>query len=106
MFIVTKQQIRPNTSVEFFAIRSFPQLQEVFKQYMYATYMSTGKLIDSTETISEDGLTKTVVTTWLNEEAANEWNNDLFCTENFTNHYKQYCETNGITALTESKQNV
>jgi|688.fasta_scaffold657285_2 hypothetical protein len=106
MFIVTKKQIRPNTSVEFFSIKDYPQIQEVFKQYMYQTYMSTGKLLASDETISEDGLTKTVVTWWLDEQSANEWTADPICSANFTNLYKQHCQDNGITISVESRISV
>jgi hypothetical protein len=106
MFIVTKKQVRPNTGVEFFAIRNFPDPLGEFKQYMYTTYMSTGKLIDSTETISEDGLTKTVVTTWVDQAASEQWNNDPVCNEKFTNLYKQHCADNGINAFTESSQTI
>jgi hypothetical protein len=106
MFVVTRKQTRPNTTVEFFAIRNFPDPLGEFKQYMDTTYMSTGKLIDSDETISEDGLTKTIVTTWVDEAAATQWVNDPICNEKFTNLYKQHCQDNGITISIESRISV
>lgn len=103
MFIVTKTQVRPNTSVEFFSIRNYPQIQEEFKQYMYQTYMSTGKLLDTEESVSADGLTKTVVTKWVNEEAHQQWSNDTYCIENFNNHARQHNTDNGIIISTETR---
>jgi hypothetical protein len=103
MFIVTKTQVRPNTSVEFFSIRNFPQIRDEFKQYMYETYMSTGKLIDSVESVSANGLTKTVTTTWVNEAAHQQWQNDSFCEDNFNNYFRQHAAANGITISTETQ---
>ena len=103
MFIVTKKQIRPNTSVEFFSAALSPEFEAEFKRHMFITYMSTGKFIDSVESISADSLTKTVVTTWLSEADLNTWKADPICAD-FVERYNQYCIANGIAVVNESAQ--
>lgn len=103
MFIVTKKQIRPTTSVEFFSATTFPEFEDEFKRHMFKTYMSTGKFIDTTESISADGLTKTVVTSWLSEADLTAWKADPICAA-FVERYNQYCVANDITIVNESAQ--
>jgi hypothetical protein len=103
MFIVTKKQIRPNTSVQFVSSSTFPEIEDEFKRHMYVGYTRTGKFINATESTSSDGLTKTTVTTWLSEVDFNAWKADPVCT-NFIERYNQYCTANGISVVNETSQ--
>lgn len=103
MFILTKKQIRPSLSVEFFSPATFPEHADELKQHMRDQYSIPGKFVDSSESISADALTKTVVTTWATEADLNEWKADPICAA-FVERYNQYCSQNGIEVITEFTQ--
>lgn len=57
MLTVTSKYVRQSTSVEFYN-------DEAFNTYRNTNYIETGKLVQQSDTISADGLTRTVVNDW------------------------------------------
>lgn len=102
MFLVTRQQTRPNTSVEFFGPDN-PVITEETKTYVRENYVITGKQLNSERSVTEDGLTLTMQTIYQSEEAFEEYKNDQFLIENLISKSAAYCEANGIQQTLVSK---
>lgn len=66
MIEITKRQIRPSKDIPFYF--EVHQVSEQYRNYMIATYIKTGKLIESKKIMSEDLLTVDLVSVWNNEE--------------------------------------
>ena len=73
MYKTIRQQIRPNTDVEFYSPENSSNITQDMKRYLFFTYVSTGKQLDVEKTISEDGLTQTITILWDSEESNNEY---------------------------------
>jgi|688.fasta_scaffold725825_2 hypothetical protein len=58
MFIVTATYTRPNIMTSWF------QQSDAFAQHFESTYRDTGKVLESTQSISPDGLTFTRTESW------------------------------------------
>jgi|LauGreDrversion4_2_1035121.scaffolds.fasta_scaffold1444548_1 hypothetical protein len=102
MFILTKKQIRPNTSVEFASMQTFADTDPAFKPHFFSTYLSTGKMVSSEDSVSENGLEKTTVTIWADSESYNAFKEDPICIP-IMQLYATHCVDNGIDNLTESQ---
>lgn len=102
MFLVTRTQVRPNTSVEFFGQDNSAIAPET-GTYIRETYVITGKQVNVERSVSEDGLTLTIQTMYQSEEVFNEYRNDQFVIDNIINISKTYCEANGIQQTLVSK---
>lgn len=89
MLIVTSKYVRPSTSVEFYK-------DDVFNAYRIATYVNTGKLTQVSDTLSSDGLTRTVVNEWTLRDNLTEFKQDAQASQYFAAR-QLYNETNGIT---------
>jgi hypothetical protein len=76
MWQVVRQQSRPNTSVEFYDPANSTTLDRNVLKYVFQNYIVTGKHIDVTKTVSEDGLTQTITVLWESQEAETEFTND------------------------------
>jgi hypothetical protein len=76
MYQIIKKQTRPNTSVGFYSPQESETLPREFNKIFYDKYIVTGKQINVATSESEDGLTQTITSTWISEEAANEFLND------------------------------
>lgn len=85
---VTSVSVRPNTNVEFwsFSAEDTAQLQTAF----------TGKLLSKTSTLSEDGLSRTVVRTFATPEDYAEFKANPVRTAGAATR-NAYNEANGIT---------
>jgi hypothetical protein len=105
MFLVTRTQIRPSTSVAFFGQDNSAISSETLT-YIRENYIITGKQINTDRTISTDGLTLTISTTWQSEEAFTEYRNDQFVIDNLIDVSNAYCEANGITSTLVSKEQI
>jgi len=103
MFLVTRTQVRPNTSVEFFGQDNSAITPEAIA-HMRENYITTGKQINSDRIVSEDGLTLTVATIWQSEEAFNDYRNDQFVVDNLINVSNAYCQANGIASTLVGKE--
>jgi len=63
---------RPSTSVSF-----YPSIRNsAVWNYITETYIDTGKIISTSATVSDDGLTKTLVTIFDSEQSRNQLVND------------------------------
>ena len=76
MWQVVRKQVRPNTTVEFYDPSTSSTLDRSILQYFFQNYILTGKHIDVTKTVSEDGLTQTITVLWESQEAETEFTND------------------------------
>lgn len=76
MWQVVRKQVRPNTSVEFYDPTTSSTLDRNVLRYFFQNYIVTGKHIDVTKTVSEDGLTQTITVLWESQEAETEFTND------------------------------
>lgn len=74
MWQVVRTQTRPNTSIDFFL--SDQHMSAETKQYLYSTYVETGKQLMMIKEMSDDGLTLTVTQIWQSEEYHIECKND------------------------------
>ena len=77
MFQTVRQQIRPNTSVEFYSPDQSPNITREILRYQFINYIKNGKQIDVTKSISEDGLTQTITVLWDSQASQEEYTNDL-----------------------------
>lgn len=93
MLTVTTTYVRPSTSVEFYK-------EDSFKAYRIATYVDTGKLTQISDTLSSDGLTRTVVNEWTLRANFAEFKQDPQAVQYFAARYA-YNEANGITRTNE-----
>lgn len=86
---------RPTISVPFKA--DFPDLPgSQYSQYIKDTYIKTGKMLSSSESISEDLLTLTVNVVWKNDEERVAYRNDPIVEKCF-NFMIDYRKKNGMT---------
>jgi hypothetical protein len=102
MFLVTRQQIRPNTSVEFFGQDQANMTPEAMA-HIRETYVITGKQVNVERSVSEDGLTLTIQTIYQSEEAFEEYKNDQVVIDNLFTVSSAYCTANGIQQTLVSK---
>jgi hypothetical protein len=76
MWQIVRKQVRPNTNVEFYDPTTSSTLDRNILRYFFQNYIVTGKHIDVTKTLSEDGLTQTITVLWESQEAETEFTND------------------------------
>lgn len=102
MIKVTRTSIRPNTDVPFYVA------DVAFIDYFRHTYEETGLVTAVETTLSEDGLTKSVVNIYVSEEVMIQVRNDQVVIDGYTNKSKKYNLDNGITVnalIEEIEQN-
>lgn len=104
MFKTIRTQTRPDTSVSFFDAQTSPLITQEFKQYLWTTYMSTGKLISTTNDTSADGLVLTTTVLWDSEASLDQFNVDETIISNFKNIITDYCTVNNIIDETVIKE--
>jgi hypothetical protein len=85
----TKTWTRPNTSVK------FHKSDSEFSAYIKETYIDTGKRLSKDKILSEDKLTLTLVTTWVDQAAHDEFVNDARVHADVVSR-KSYNTANGI----------
>lgn len=95
MFLVNRVFNRPSTDVAFYTADT------EFGTYYETTYMNTNKAVNVTVMISEDGLQKTVSTTWADEATWNAYKQDPVCIAHFSAR-NAYNAANGITTSRET----
>jgi len=93
MWQVVRTQTRPNTSVDFFLSEQHTSAET--KQYMYSTYVETGKQLMMTKETSDDGLTLTVTQIWQSQEDYIECKNDPVSIV-IKEEFDAYIQSNGI----------
>lgn len=101
MFILTKIQVRPDTSIPFF--HEVGEKSQDFKDYVTATYKDTGKLISSERTLSEDGTSCTTVVTWVSHDAFLEFITDSRCYTEMILPGQRYDIENNITSVSTTE---
>jgi hypothetical protein len=90
-YVVTKAVItRPGIQYPFKA--DWPEMPEGgYKQYIKQTYVDTGKILSTSDSISEDSLTLTSTNVWVNEAERTAFMNDPVVKRHFeflTNYRK------------------
>lgn len=105
MFKTIRQQIRPNTSVEFYSPDQSPNLAEAMFKHQYKTYIQTKKQLKVTKDLSEDGLTQTVTIFWESREAAKEYANDPII-QDMIKDSENYRNAHGIELKIISREEV
>jgi hypothetical protein len=93
MWQVVRKQLRLNTSVNFFSVDQHTSPET--KQYMYNTYVATGKQLMMEKEMSDDGLTLTVTQIWQNNEDYLECKNDPVSIT-MKEEFDAYIQSNGI----------
>jgi len=91
MLTITSKFVRPSTAVEFFT-------DAVFDQHRAATY--AGKYNRVSDTVSDDGLTRTIVGEWTTRLAFTEFMADPVALA-YKAARSAYNKTNGITKKDE-----
>lgn len=94
MITIKTTAIRPDLSVKFY------KASEEFLDYRDATYLDTGKILEITNEVSEDGLSKSTVIVFLDQESLDEYDIDSRVIEN-RNMYRVYCTDAKIKRTTE-----
>lgn len=105
MYKITRVQSRPSTTVEFWD-DDHPLVSEEFKTYKQTTYVDTGKLINKTSELSDDGLLITIVGNWQNQEAFESYYNDPRFNNEFEIPAQQYMQENGIFLVSRTIETI
>lgn len=101
MWQVVRKQTRPNTGVNFFLSEQHTSPETL--QYMYGTYVETGKQLMMTKEVSTDQLTLTVTQIWSSAEDYLECKNDPISVT-MKETFDGYIQANNIIfELTESE---
>lgn len=103
MYQVIREQIRPNTDVDFFSITSCGQ--DVIN-YWNTEIINTGKQISNTHTLSEDELTLTSVILFESKESWQEMIADRYLTENLFAPQDAYNINNKINRIFKSAKEI
>lgn len=105
MYRVTRTHSRPSTNVEFWS-EDHPLVSAEIKEYRHQNYTLTGKFVSRTISLSQDGLNRTVVATWQNKEALDEFLNDPRIVAEFENPGQQYMTENGIVRVSAISEEI
>jgi len=96
MFELVRKVTRASTDIEFFSLRACPNISSEALDYFVEKYIKTGKRISDTRTLSEDGLTATIVELWDSRESYLEYLCDPFIDDHLTSHTKEYLKNHDI----------
>ena len=99
MIKITRTSTRPNTDIPFFSP------EKSFNDYFVKTYVETGKVTRAETTLSEDGLTKTVVNLYSSEADMIEARDDAVVIDGYITKSVIYNNENGITSTVLVEQN-
>ena len=84
-------QVRPNTGVGWY------EATDSAKAYIQTNYKDTGKITNSADSVSGDGLTKTTTVTYNNSDSLMEFVTDATVITDFLEARKTYNTNNSIT---------
>lgn len=104
MYKITAVQTRPSTSVQFWGPTT-PGVTEEHTQYFRETYVNTGKQLDFSAQVSNDGLQLTTTLIWKDQESLQEWKNDPLIKSRFFDVQEAYLNAHGIT-ITRSAEEI
>jgi hypothetical protein len=97
MIKITRLQIRPNTDISFFV----PRPEKV--AYTTVMFQKEAKLV-ILNSISEDGLRRTSIWNWLNQESLDQYNSNELV-QLVKQEELEYINSNGLT-LTETEETI
>lgn len=106
MFRTIVKHTRPTTSVEFFNPQTSNLVSSETRLYIRDTYVLTGKIANSEQVVSEDGLTMTITSVFQDEATYNEWMNDTIIADQLRGVGATYREANNITSVIESAETI
>ena len=106
MYVLTKKQIRPDTSANFFDIRNAALVSKEYRDYWRTNYVSTGKCLFVQLTMSEDELELTSIMMWESKADYDAFIADQYCLDEFLNKYNAYNEAHNITTETISEEEI
>ena len=81
---VTKTEVRPDTTVEFFNFDTNVNLTSETRQYWYTNFVVTNKCLSTVITFSADLLTRTTVYIWSSLEDFDSFRYDPYIQDNLT----------------------
>ena len=84
-------QVRPNTGVDWY------EATDSAKAYIQTNYKDTGKITNSADSVSGDGLTKTTTVTYNNTDSVTEFLYDDTVRSDFIIARRNYNNSNNIT---------
>lgn len=105
MWQTVRKQIRPNTNVPFFNMRT-TLVSDEFKLYWRDTFISTDKLVYMHSDLSEDQLENTITMIWNSRESVDEMLADPKVQAELITVKQAYLQENGITEVLISNQEV
>ncbi len=104
MYVLTKKQIRPDVSVEFFDIRNSDLVTKEYRDYWRATYIATSKCLFVQHSLSPDQLEMTSVMMWSTKADYDAFVADQTSLDEFLNKFTEYNTTNNITTELVSEE--
>lgn len=106
MYRVIIKHTRPNQTVDFFSPKTSTLVSNETRAYIRNNFVTTGKIVHSEDSLSENGLDLTITAIYLDEATYNEWRNDTTITEGVYNIGLAYREANGIVSTVLSAETI
>jgi len=94
MITIKTTAYRPDSGVKFY------KAPEEFLDYRDSSYLDTGKILEITNEVSEDGLSKIITVVYLDQESLDEYDVDPRVMAN-RDAYRTYCIEHRIKRTTE-----
>lgn len=96
MYQITREQVRPNTDVDFFSI---VKLAPDIAEYWHEKFILTKKIISNKHTLSEDKLTMTTVSQWASKDDFYDMISDPYLNETLFDMQREYNKYHNITRI-------
>ena len=104
MYRVIIKHTRPSQSVEFFNPKTSTLVSDETRAHIRNNYVVTGKIVNSEESISPDGLDLTIAVVYQDEATYDAWKSDTVIVEGVYNIGVAHRESNGITSVVISAE--
>jgi hypothetical protein len=99
MYRVITKHTRQSQTVDFFSPKTSTLVSDETRAHIRNNYVITGKIVNSEDSLSENGLELTIEAIYQDEATYNEWRNDTTITEGIYAIGTAYREANGITSV-------
>jgi hypothetical protein len=96
-YVVTSVRVRPNTGVAWYST------SDGFKSYVTTNFTDRGTRTSTSKSVSDDGLTQTIVTSYPNEAAWNTFKTDLEVVNAFNTRKTYYTDNNITITITKTE---
>ena len=96
-YVVTSVRVRPNTGVAWYST------SDGFKSYVTTNFTDRGTRTSTSKSVSDDGLTQTIVTSYPNEAAYNDFKGDSAVGNAFNTRKTYYTDNNITNTITKTE---